>query len=164
MKSLRILAFVVLIANVCLAQNEMTKTENALRRLDSKLSDALNNGDPAALDQILGDDYVEVDSRGLITGKTDLMALVRARAAAPPSKSVGPEVTIDDTKLRTFGDTAVLVGRTTTRYQFMEYQTVPGASAPAPESVIQERFLKVYAKRVGRWQLIASMKTAIAKQ
>jgi hypothetical protein len=78
--------------------------------------------------------------------------------------SAGPEVTIADTKLRTYGDTAVLVGRTTTRYQFMEYQTVPGASAPAPESVIHERFMKVYAKRVGRWQLIASMKTAIAKQ
>jgi hypothetical protein len=142
----------------------MTKTENALRELDSKLSEALSKGDPAALDQILGDDYVEVDSRGLITGKTDLMALVRARAAAPRSMSAGPEVTIADTKLRTYGDTAVLVGRTTTRYQFMEYQTVPGASAPAPESVIHERFMKVYAKRVGRWQLIASMKTAIAKQ
>lgn len=163
MKTLRILAFVVLIANVGVAQNDMTKTEDALRELDSKLSDALNKGDPAALDQILADDYVEIDTRGLITGKSDLMALARARAAAPRSKSVGPEVTIDDTKLRTYGDTAVLVGRTTTRYQFMNYQTVPGASTPAPDTVIQERFMKVYAKRVGRWQLIASMKTAIAK-
>jgi len=167
MKLMRIFTFVVLIAAAIFSkgQAQVIKTEERVKQVDDKLAAALQEGDLAAVNELLADDYIEINAQGLVSRKPDLMAIVRARAAAPRAKSVGPEVTIDETSLRTYGDTAVLIGRTTTRYQFMEYQTSPDAPpSAAPIDIQQERFMKVYSKRDGRWQLVASTRTAIAKR
>jgi len=148
------------------AQDEGVKgIEGIIRGLDGELEAAFLKGDMASVDRILAEDYTEITSQGLLRHKTEVMAVVRARASAPPAKSVGPEITIDETNLRIYGDTVVLVGRTTTRYQFMEYQTSP-ATTPlaAPLNTDQVRFMKVYSKWDGRWQLVASTRTAIAKR
>jgi hypothetical protein len=100
----------------------------------------------------------------LVKYKADIMTIVRSQASAPRATSVGPEVTVDETDLRMNGDTAVLTGHITTRYQFMNNQTSPDTSQPAsPASVERERFLKVYSKRSGQWQLLASIRTPIVK-
>ena len=141
------------------------RIEGIIRGLDGELEVAFLKGDTASVDRILADDYTEITSQGLLKHKTDVIAIVRARASAPSAQSVGPEVTIDETKFRTYGDTVVLIGRTTTRYQFMEYQTSPDTTqSAAPVNTDQEWFMKVYSRRDGRWQLVASTRTAIAKR
>ncbi len=167
MKLLIIFTLVVLIAAAIFSrgQERVTKTEELVREMEGKLTATLLQGDSASVDGILADDYIEINDQGLVRYKPDVMATVRARASAPRSKSVGPEVTIDETNLRTYGDTVVLVGRTTTRYQFMDYQTSPDTTqSAAPINTDQERFMKVFSKRDGRWQLVASTRTAIAKR
>ncbi|MDQ3665435.1 MAG: nuclear transport factor 2 family protein [Acidobacteriota bacterium] len=166
MKLMIILTLVVLTAGAIfsLGQAQVTKTEELIRGMEGKLNAALLKGDSASVDAILADDYIEINAQGLVTHKPEVMRIVRARASAPHAPSVGPEVTIDETNLRTYGDTAVLVGRITTRYQFMDYQTSPDTPQnAAPINTEQERFMKVYSKRNGQWQLVASTRTAIAK-
>lgn len=146
-------------------QERVRKTEDVVREMEGKLAAALLKSDSASVDAILADDYIEINAQGLVRYKPELMATVRARASAPRAISVGPEVTIDETNLRTYGDTAVLVGRITTNYQFMDYQTSPDTpQSTAPINTEQERFMKVYSKRNGQWQLVASTRTAIPKR
>lgn len=167
MKFMITIAIVSLVSTFAIfAQDEGVKrTEGIIRGLDGELEAAFLKGDTASVDRILADDYMEITSQGLLRHKTEVIAVVRARASAPRAKSVGPEVTNDETNLRTYGDTVVLVGRTTTRYQFMDYQTSPDTTqSAAPLNTDQERFMKIYSKRDGRWQLVASTRTAIAKR
>lgn len=167
MKSLIMLALVMFMAGADFSRNQerVTNIEKVIRALDGKLSTALLQGDVASVDTILADDYIEINAQGLVANKEDVMAIVRARASAPRSKSIGPEVTVDETNLRVYGDTAILISLTTTRYQLMEYQTLPQpGQLPAPTATNQERFMKVYSNLNGRWQLVASQATTIAKR
>ena len=167
MKLLIMFALVVLMAGAGFSrdQERMIRNEELIREMDSKLTVALLQGDAASVDAMLADGYTEINAQGLVRHKPDVMATVRAQASAPRSISVGPETTVDETKLRLYGDTAILIGLTTTRYQHMEYQTLPQpGQLPAPTATYQERFMKVYSKLKGRWQLVASQTTAIAKR
>ena len=153
-------------ASICShGQERVTAAEELIKGLDGKLSAAMLQGDSKTVDELLAEDYIEINAQAVLSSKADLMAIVRARSAAPRSKSVGPEVTIDETSFRLHGATAVLSGRITTRYQFLDYQTSPDSPQSAtPMNTEQERFMKVYSKRDGRWQLVASTRTAIAKR
>jgi ketosteroid isomerase-like protein len=166
MKSIVLLAFVVIVGAIfSSAQDRVTKTEKLIREMETKLAAALLQGDAASVEAILADDYVEISAQGVVRHKSEIMAVVRARASAPHSVSIGPEVSVGETNLRIYGDTAVLIGLTTTRYQFMEYQSLPQSSQlPAPTATTQERFIKVYSKPNGRWQLVASQVTAVAER
>jgi hypothetical protein len=166
MKLIKVLMMFVLIAsaNLSWGQEPMRKSAEVVQIVDRELTAALLKGDSASVDSILADAYIEINAQGLVKYKADIMAIVRSQASAPRATSVGPEVTVDETDLRTHGDTAVLTGHITTRYQFMNNQTSPDTSQPAsPASVEHERFLKVYSKRSGHWQLLASIRTAIVK-
>jgi len=113
MKFMIAIAIVSLISAFAIfAQDKSTtKTEGIIKGLDRELEAAFEKGDTASVDRILADDYTEITSRGLLRHKTDVIAVVRARASATRAKSVGPEVTIDETSFRTYGDTVVLIGR-----------------------------------------------------
>ena len=137
-------------------------TEDAIREMEQLLSTALLKGDAPTVDRIIADDYVEITRQGVLRHKEDVMALVRARASAPRATSIGPEVSVYETKLIVHGEVIVFTGVMKTRYQHMEYQvsTLPNQT-PGPDNVDQERFTKVYAKRGSMWQLVASQVTPI---
>jgi len=139
-------------------------TEEIIKELERELAAALVKGDPATVDRILGDDYLEITAQGVLLNKADVMAVVRAKASVPGGVSVGPEVSVEETRTLIEAHVAVLVGLITTRYQHMEYQVTPGSGQlPSPASIERARFMKVFAKRKGRWQLIASQTTGVAK-
>ncbi|HEX9421788.1 MAG TPA: hypothetical protein VF899_01000 [Pyrinomonadaceae bacterium] len=50
-----------------------------------------------------------------------MTAVARATNGARCGVSTGPDKTVDDLAIRLHGDNALVVGRTTIRYQFMEY-------------------------------------------
>jgi hypothetical protein len=137
-------------------------TEDLIKEMERELSTALLKGDVATVNRILAEEYVEISAQGVLRDKEDVMTLVRARAAAPRATAVGPEVSVELTKLTIYDEVAVLVGVMKTKYQFMQYQvsTLPDQPS-APADVHQERFMKVYAKRGDKWQLVASHSTAI---
>jgi hypothetical protein len=142
-----------------------TTGEQVIKRLERELEAALLKGDRAVLGRLVADDYIEINAQGNVSTKADLLALASARNSPSRGISVGPEKSVDDLTIRVHGDSAVVSGRTTIRYQFMNYQTTPGASnLPSPVTVDQERFIRTYAK-VGRlWRLVAWQTTTIAKR
>lgn len=143
-------------------QDEGHRMENAIKTLERELSAAVSKGDATTVDRILADDYIEITAQGLLQHKADIMALVRARAAAPKAISAGPEISVQETKLNIYGDVAIWVGLKITKYQHMEYQVAPGSGQlPPPDITDRERFMKVYFRRAGRWQLVASQATNV---
>ena len=138
-------------------------TEDLIKEMERQLSAALLKGDAATVDRIVADEYVEITAQGALRHKDDVMALVRARASAPRAIAAGPEVSVEQTQYTIYDEVAVFVGVLKTKYQHMQYSvsSLPN-QLPAPDTVDQERFMKIYAKRGNKWQLIASHSTPIA--
>lgn len=147
------------------AQNQGKSGELEIKRLETELEAALLKADSATLDRILADDYIEIDAQGNVKRKADVIAVARARSAMPRGVSLGPDKTVDELTIRLYKDSALVVGRTTIRYQFMENQTVsPQPQSQNPVTVDQERFIRSYSKLSGSWQLVAWQTTLIAKR
>jgi len=154
----------VLILSPTYAQNQGKSGELEIKKLERELEAALLKGDSVTLDRILGDDYIEIDAQGNVKRKADVIAVSRARSA-PRGVSLGPEKTVDDLTIRLYGDSALVVGRTTIRYQFMENQTLSTQpQSQNPVTVDQERFIRSYSKVSGSWRLVAWQTTFIAKR
>ena len=158
-----ILALTMAAAVLSQGQKRMSNSAELIKQLDKKLTNALLKGDSASVEAILGDNYVEINAQGEMRRKADVMAEVRMRASAPPSTSVGPEIS-EETEISIHGDTAILIGLRTTTYQHMVYQTLPSAGQTSPPTAAnKERFMKVYAKVGEHWQLVAFQKTSVAQ-
>ena len=154
----------VLSLSASYAQGPGNKAELSVKKLERELEEALTKGDTNAIDRLLAEDYFEIDARGRIKKKADVLASARAVSARPAAVIVGPDKTVDELTIRQHGDCALVSGRTTIRYQFMEYQT-SGSQPPTqnPVSIDQERFTRIYAKTGGRWRLVAWQTTSIPK-
>jgi hypothetical protein len=155
----------VLTLPFCYGQKRGNNSEMAIKTVEHELEAALSKGDVAELERILADDYLEITSQGDVRKKADVIAVARAMSARPRGVSIGPDKTVDDLMIRLHGDCALVAGRTTIRYQFMEYQTTsPQTQTQNPVTVDQERFIRVYSKMNGPWQLVAWQTTFIAKR
>lgn len=147
------------------AQNQGNKSELVIKKLERELESALSKGDNSTLDRILADDYIEITAQGGVRKKADVIAVARSMSAGSRGESIGPDKTVDDLTIRLHGDNALVVGRTTIRYQFMEYQTSSAQTrSQKPVAVDQERFMRVYSKVSARWQLVAWQTTSVAKR
>jgi hypothetical protein len=147
------------------AQNQENNGELLIKKLERELEAALLKGDSVELDRILADDYIEIDAQGNVNRKADVIAVARARGATRRGVSLGPEKTVDDLTVRLYKDSALVVGRTTIRYQFMENQTLSSQpQSQNPVTVDQERFIRSYSKASGSWQLVAWQTTSVAKR
>lgn len=163
-KSIGAVVAAFLSLSLCHAQNPARNSRSIINKLERELASALLKGDTAALDRIVANDYIEINAQGGVKKKVDVIAVARARSAVSQGVSIGPEKTVHDLTVRLHGDSALVVGRTTIRYQFMENQTQSSQAPQGPVIVDQERFIRTYAKVDGRWQLVAWQTTAIAKQ
>jgi hypothetical protein len=166
MKFFLMLTLLVLFAAIFSVGQVPVKTTNDLvKELDAKLTAALLRGESATVDAILADDYTETNAQGLVRNKAEVMATVRAVASAPGSISLGPKISVDETNLYSYENTAILTTLTTTRYQFMVNQELPQAVPDRTQTATdRERLMRVYSKFRGRWQLVASQATSVAKR
>jgi len=155
----------VLSLMACYAQNRGSN-EVTIKKLESELEAALAKGDAKTLDDLLSDDYIHIDAQGSLKKKADVIGPARSMSGVNKGVSIGPEKKVDELVIRIHGDSALVVGRVTTRYQFMDYQRVgpPPAQSQDPVAIDQERFIRVYSKVGSRWQLISWQTTAIAKR
>ena len=163
MKMMMALLVILLSAFAGFAQGNIGPVTDKIVGIDRAITEAVGKGDTATVDQLVGHEYIEVTSQGLVRNKSDIMALVRARASAPKAISAGPEVLVTDVKVNVYDDVAVIVGLRTTKYQHMDYQVAQGSGQlPPPDFTDKERFMKVYVRRSGVWRLIASQTTIVA--
>ena len=122
----------------------VASAEQELKRLERQLFDAVIAKDVAAIDRLYAADFVSTDQDGAVVDKAQVIAGLKAgRGPAPDA------VEIDDARLRVYGTTAVVTGRST-------YLTGRKVAA-------QVRHTQVWVKRAGRWQLVSWQGTPILK-
>jgi hypothetical protein len=125
------LTFMVVLAFVSMAAGQDKKAiEEELMRLDRAWTAAELKGDKKAAGALVAEDFVGTTQRGLIQNKTEYMAGI-----TPNSDMVKS----DDYKITIHGDIAIMTHRS----------TVEGVRN------IQFRSTHVWAKRDGKWLIIA---------
>ena len=122
----------------------MSEDELGIRRLDREWNEAYPRRDLAALGRVLADDWRCIDGRGLVITKEELLERVRT---APPQFDAHE---FDEFNLRMFGDAAIVTGRLS-----------GGGTDEGGPFKFSQRFTRVYARRDGRWQAVATQVTPV---
>ena len=117
---------------------------NQILNLDREWNEAYPRLDGAALDRIIADDWVCIDGMGLVITKSELLRRVASSAGfLDPYK-------FDEIALHMFGEAAIVTGR-------LSGQTRDSDGVHD----INQRYMRVYVKRNGRWQAVATQVTKI---
>jgi ketosteroid isomerase-like protein len=114
--------------------------EAQILRLDSEWNDAYRRHDRAPLSHILADDFSGLTALGEPITKAILMINPPGRARS---------VTFSEQFVRVFGDTGISRGR-------LQLELEDG------RIVIDQRFLRVFAKRDGIWRAVSVAVTPVA--
>lgn len=112
--------------------------------MEQELGDALVKGDPDKLAQLLSDDLTHGNPCGSLRGKAPWIAATKAGQLKIISFSNS------DVQIRIYGETAVVTA--------INLLTAQGAGSD-PSG--RYRFIHVWVKREGRWQLTAHQATRI---
>jgi len=145
-RTLIIIAVALLFSAMAAGQTASKKTsanaqlEQALMQMERDWSAAYLSHDTAVVARILADDYLGTDGRGVMTDKAQEIEDARA---ADANRKVLSEF-IDDMKVRLYGDTAIVNGRTTEKLEIN-----------GKELITQYRRTDVFVKRNGRWQCVS---------
>ena len=124
----------------------MTEQEDQLNQLEQRLIRAWLDNDRETVNAILADDSTVIDPSGRVLTKAQVME--EAFESRTRKIEAG---TIDEVKVRTFGDFAVVTGKTTAAGSYR------GTSLS-----VTLRFTDVCVKRGSDWQVVASQATLIA--
>jgi ketosteroid isomerase-like protein len=121
------------------------ETERELRELEGELVGAVLRRDSSVLRRILSDDLTFVTPFGDVFDKA-------AIANVGDNKDlVNDSIEIDDVRVRVYGEAAVVTGRATLKARVKDLD-LSG----------QYRYVRVYARQEGRWQVVAYQATRIA--
>jgi ketosteroid isomerase-like protein len=121
------------------------KAAEVVKKLEREWVDAYVKRDTAFSEVFLADDYAVTYPDGTVLDKKREIEGVKSGAVAPT------EIKLSEMKVRTYGDTAVVTGRSTIKGKVKD-QDVSG----------EYRFTDVLVKRGDRWQAVAGQVTRIA--
>jgi ketosteroid isomerase-like protein len=110
-----------------------------------QLTRAILAGDRAAYSAYLADDWTVINTDGHILTKEQVL-----REMFVTGERKLETLTVDDVKVRELGDVAVVTGR-----------TVASGSLRNQHIAVTLRFTDVFARRDGRWQIVASQGTLV---
>lgn len=116
-----------------------------LRDIEERLATAWVEGDRLFIEQILADDWSVTDLTGRVLTKSEVL---EEAFGSKDRKIVSMQ--IDDISVRSFGDWAIVTGRTLAAG---EYQ--------GEVAEVTLRFTDVFANRNGNWQAVVSQATLI---
>ncbi len=122
----------------------MTEEEAQLNELEQRLVKAWLYNDWETVNEILDDDWSVIDPGGQVLNKTQV--LTEAKSGERKIEAG----TIDEVKVRSFGDVAVVTGRTTAAGTYHGQSFSVGL-----------RFTDVFVRRGGQWRAVASQGTLI---
>jgi ketosteroid isomerase-like protein len=141
MKNSLVIGLVLL--GICLtATARKGDTTKELVAVEQKFNDALVRSDWKAVEQMYADDLVFTNADGSVTHKSDEIATIKS----------GDEkldfIEMSDVKVQDLGDVAVTTGRLVEKGRY-KTEDLGGTY----------RYTDVWAKRNGRWQLVAGQET-----
>jgi uncharacterized protein (TIGR02246 family) len=146
MKSQILTAVMAVLSSAAFAQKpaDAVAVEKEVRQLEEQLRAAAVKRDTAAFDRLLADDYTSTNLNGLTRSKAEVIADAKSGAAKTES------LTLDNVKVRVYGDAAVLTADRTVK------STLRGQDTSG-----RLREIRVFVKRNGRWQAVAMQTTPI---
>lgn len=115
-----------------------------LKQLEDRLIRAWIEHDREAIEALLSDDWAVIDPGGRLLTKAQVLQEFASRDRDIESGS------IDDLRIRTFGEVAVVTGRTTATGTYQGDRTS-----------VKLRFTDVCVRRDGDWQVVASQATLL---
>jgi ketosteroid isomerase-like protein len=124
-----------------------TTADQALENRFREYADALTKRDLATLDKIWAPNYTFINPRGELVTKAQRMSNVKS--GATEFKAINPQ----REKLQVYGDMAIDVGRV----------TLQGTKYGGQESSGEYRYMNVWKKNQGEWQILANQITLIRK-
>ena len=149
-----LVAFLVA-ALLCLEGDTMTMASDAngpdptaeLLQLEKRFGQAVIKSDVDALDRLVSDDWIVIGPEGKIIPKAAFVAVLKSGALTHSSMD------LDETRVRVYGDTAVVTGRATTvgAYQGQGFTTT-------------ERSTDVFVRTDGQWRCVLTQLTTIAEK
>jgi ketosteroid isomerase-like protein len=107
-------------------------------------TDAHRHGDTTTIARLMAPDYAKIQPDGLVIGRKE------ALASYVPEERVWEVAQGDEYDVRVYGETAVVIGR----------WTAPGVNHGVRFDY-RARFMSVYARRDGTWQMVAEQSTEI---
>ena len=134
---------------------EDARAEREIRELEAQLSRAVVAGDRGLFDRVLASDFTHTSHSGQFKTRAEWMAedKVDSRQGKPPAgKTTYEAFDVGDLAVRIYGETAVVTGRSTPKGRTAKGEPIRG----------QYRFLRVWVKRDGHWQVVAFQGTRIA--
>ena len=122
----------------------MTEDEAQLNELEQRLVKAWLDNDWETVNAILDDDWSVIDPGGQVLNKTQVLREAKSGQRKMEAGS------IDEVKVRSFGEVAVVTGRTTAAgtYQGQSFS-------------VSLRFTDVFVRRGDDWRAVASQGTLI---
>jgi ketosteroid isomerase-like protein len=126
------------------ASTVATSAEDEIKKLEEARNQAILHGDAAALDRMTSDDYTFITLRGEMRSKSDILKGFASGSFHYESRE------ISDLKVRIYGDTAVVTGR-----------SVQKGLENGKDYSGDYWFTRVYIKLKGRWLTVALQTTLI---
>lgn len=121
--------------NIFEESNKMSTTENEIQMLEQQRLAAIGSGDVKAMEPLLADGYVHVNSTGRVIGKAKFLESMAGRAR---------ETTRGPLTINAYGDTAVIFGEQHNR------TAKPDGSVSTSSLVATQ----IFRRNPGGWQLV----------
>jgi hypothetical protein len=144
------LTVVLALPTIALAKEKGTSAdvEATIKKIEQELSDTIVKSDTSAFEKYLASDYLGIGPDGVTQNKSELLADIKSGTLKLESS------TLSEMKVQVTGpDMAVVVYRTTDKGAY-KGKDVTG----------EYRWLDVFVKRGGKWQIAIDQGTQIAKQ
>jgi ketosteroid isomerase-like protein len=130
--------------------------ESEIRELEAQLSQAVVTGDRAFFERVLAEDFTHTSHSGKFKTRAEWMAenkFENQQGKPQAGKTIYDAFEVDDLAVRIYGETAVVTGRSTPKGRNAKGEPIRG----------RYRFLRVWVKRSGSWQVVAFEGTRIAE-
>jgi ketosteroid isomerase-like protein len=115
-----------------------------VEKIERELINAISGVDLGTYDRLVDDDYVAVQASGVELTKADVMTSYRSGARRYKN------LVISEVKVHLYGDTAVVAARSS------GFRLEGGRDVPN-----NVRYIRVYARRQGKWRAVSQMATPI---
>jgi ketosteroid isomerase-like protein len=140
------------------SQEERTiPPEREVRELEAQLNRAIVAGDRGFFERVLAPEFTHTSHTGNFKTRAEWMAESKFASAKDEPKTGKTSYVVfdvDDLAVRIYGETAVVTGRSTPKGRNAKGEPLRG----------QYRFLRVWVKQQGQWQVVAFEGTRIAER
>jgi ketosteroid isomerase-like protein len=126
------------------ANQKVDNVEQAVMQWEEELRVAITKGDMKAYGRLVGDDYVYTNQDAVVRTKAQMVSAYDSGSLKYESAK------FDEIKVHAYKDTAVVTGRNTAK-----------GKDNGKDFGGQFRYTRVYVKRQGTWQLVATQATRI---